>query len=202
MLVLNPSRASRRFLHMAFAIVATCQVLVATEVVAQTATEPATATELPPLPQVVTSFGAAMVDGSLYVYGGHIGEAHEYMAGDQEKVLRRLDIARFEEDGSATWETLAESTPLQGLALVPHGNGVIRIGGFNAQHRTLASRSALDRRGRSLLAGNQSVDSPPLAPRATFQPRRGRARRQGVRRWRVGNGWARQHHVAQDRLES
>ena len=134
MLVLNPSRASRRFPHMAFAIVATCQVLVATEVVAQTATEPATDTELPPLPQVVTSFGAAMVDGSLYVYGGHIGEAHEYMAGDQEKVLRRLDIARFEEDGSATWETLAESTPLQGLALVPHGNGVIRIGGFNARN--------------------------------------------------------------------
>lgn len=94
----------------------------------------AIAQELPRLPQVVTSFGAAMVDGTLYVYGGHMGDAHQYVAGDQDHVLRKLDIAGFEQTGAGEWQTLIEGPALQGLALVPHGNSVIRIGGFTARN--------------------------------------------------------------------
>lgn len=90
--------------------------------------------ELPRLPQVVTSFGAAMVDGSLYVYGGHMGDAHQYVAGDQDHVLRKLDVAGFEQTGKGEWQTLIEGPALQGLAMVPHGNSVIRLGGFTARN--------------------------------------------------------------------
>lgn len=90
--------------------------------------------ELPVIPQVVTSFGAASVDGVLYTYGGHKGEAHEYIAGDQDHVLRRLDIAAIQAGEARAWETVAEGPPLQGLALVPHGSSVIRVGGFAARN--------------------------------------------------------------------
>ena len=33
---------------------------------------------LPPIPQPATSFGAAISDGWLYVYGGNTGKAHEF----------------------------------------------------------------------------------------------------------------------------
>ncbi|HRE99917.1 MAG TPA: kelch repeat-containing protein [Pirellulaceae bacterium] len=82
------------------------------------------------LPQVVTSFGGAIVDGQLYVYGGHTGEAHEYSHVDQDRVLRRLDLKQPE----AQWESLGEGPALQGLALVPYGSSVIRVGGFNARN--------------------------------------------------------------------
>ena len=38
----------------------------------------AAAPEFPPLPTPVTSFGAAVSDGFVYVYGGHSGKPHSY----------------------------------------------------------------------------------------------------------------------------
>ena len=40
-----------------------------------------------PLPQGITSFGAAILDDVLYVYGGHKGRAHHYHKSGQVNEL-------------------------------------------------------------------------------------------------------------------
>ena len=80
----------------------------------------------PPLPIGVSSFGAAVSDGFVYVYGGHIGTAHTYSTETVTGKFRRLDLA----NPAKGWEELAEGTPLQGLALVAHGGRLYRIGGM------------------------------------------------------------------------
>jgi N-acetylneuraminic acid mutarotase len=83
----------------------------------------------PELPQAVTSFGGAVADGALYVYGGHTGSAHSYSNAEQGDTLRRLKL----QDG-AKWEELAQGPPLQGLAMVAHEGNVYRLGGFTAKN--------------------------------------------------------------------
>ena len=82
---------------------------------------------VPPLPEETTSFGAAVLDGQLYIYGGHTGPAHEYSTADQSGRFLRIDL----EKGSA-WQELTAGPKLQGLALVAHGGSVYRLGGFTA----------------------------------------------------------------------
>ncbi len=84
---------------------------------------------LPALPEELTSFGAAVLDGKLYAYGGHTGDAHSYSTEEQSGRLWCLDLTAGESGG---WEKLTEGTKLQGLALVAHGDRLIRIGGFTA----------------------------------------------------------------------
>jgi uncharacterized GH25 family protein/N-acetylneuraminic acid mutarotase len=84
--------------------------------------------ELAKIDQPVTSFGAALVDGHLYVYGGHTGSAHSYSTEEQGNTLTRLNLQTRE------WETLADGPPLQGLALVAHEGKLYRIGGFTAKN--------------------------------------------------------------------
>ncbi|MDA0836045.1 MAG: hypothetical protein O2955_16470 [Planctomycetota bacterium] len=84
--------------------------------------------QIPPLPEMVTSFGSAILDGHLYVYGGHTGSAHSYSLKEQGNVLRRVSLIGGE------WENIAEGPHLQGLALVAHGSTLYRIGGFTAKN--------------------------------------------------------------------
>jgi hypothetical protein len=86
---------------------------------------------LVPLPEPVSSFGAAVSDGWLYIYGGHIGGEHEHSAKNLSQHFRRLKL-----DGGDEWETLEMQTPLQGLALVAHGGKIYRMGGLNARNAT------------------------------------------------------------------
>lgn len=100
------------------------------------------AANLQALPQPVTSFGAAVVKDSLYMYGGHTGSAHSYSKEEQGNQLIRLDLQ------SGKWSTLVEGPPLQGLALVTHGGKLYRIGGFTAENaegeeHKLVSQSAV-----------------------------------------------------------
>lgn len=81
------------------------------------------------LPELVTSFGAAVADGSLYTYGGHTGGAHSYSLKEQGNQLRRLKL-----DGKSEWEVVAEGPHLQGLALVAHDGKIYRLGGFTAKN--------------------------------------------------------------------
>lgn len=86
---------------------------------------------LVPLPEPVSSFGAAVADGWLYVYGGHIGGEHQHSAANLSQFFRRIKL-----DGSTEWEELPMQTPLQGLALAAHGGKVYRVGGLNARNAT------------------------------------------------------------------
>lgn len=85
--------------------------------------------KLPDIPQDVTSFGAAVIDDSLYTYGGHRGAAHQYSRESQAHTLYRLDLKK------RTWKALGDGPPLQGLALVAHGDDLYRIGGFTAKNK-------------------------------------------------------------------
>lgn len=80
------------------------------------------------LPLPVTSFGAAVVGDSLYMYGGHTGGAHSYSTEEQSNKLTKLDLK------TGQWETIIEGPHLQGLALVTDGQKLYRIGGFTAMN--------------------------------------------------------------------
>lgn len=84
---------------------------------------------LPDLPQALTSFGAAILDGALYVYGGHHGTPHHYSQAGQSGKLLRLDLSK-----PAGWKELASGPKLQGLAMVAHGGKLYRVGGFMARN--------------------------------------------------------------------
>jgi Kelch motif protein len=81
------------------------------------------------LPEPLASFGAAVADGRLYVYGGHIGEEHEHSKENLSQHFRRLELP-----GRGQWEELPMQTPLQGLALVEYDGKLYRIGGMNARN--------------------------------------------------------------------
>lgn len=95
-------------------------------------TEPgdAGAKRFPDLPKGLTSFGAAIADGHLYVYGGHMGRAHSYYVEGQSDKLQRLNLK-----DPAGWEVVASGPPLQGLAMVSHAGKVYRVGGFTAKNK-------------------------------------------------------------------
>ncbi|WP_404307106.1 Kelch repeat-containing protein [Neorhodopirellula lusitana] len=86
---------------------------------------------LPDLPEELTSFGAAITGGKLYVYGGHTGTAHSYSTSEQSNRFWCLDLDASED---TQWTELAGGPRLQGLALVAHGDDLIRIGGFTAMN--------------------------------------------------------------------
>ncbi len=94
--------------------------------------EKASATSaLTPLPEAVSSFGAAVCDGWLYVYSGHTGTEHDHSAANLSQKFLRIKL-----DGTSDWESLPMQTPLQGLAVVDHDGKVYRIGGMNARNAT------------------------------------------------------------------
>ena len=84
---------------------------------------------LPPLPEPVTSFGAAKSDGFIYVYGGHTGAAHSYSVAEQSGAFHRLDLAN-----PTRWEELASGPKLQSPGLAAHDGKVYRVGGFTAMN--------------------------------------------------------------------
>jgi hypothetical protein len=55
--------------------------------------ETLTITEQAPIEKPDTSFGAAVADGWLYAFGGHLGSAHNYSAELQARQLLRLNLA-------------------------------------------------------------------------------------------------------------
>lgn len=89
------------------------------------------ATKFAELPEELTSFGAAVSGKTLFVYGGHTGAAHSYSIEEQSDRLWSLDLA----DPDAKWQNRSTDTRLQGLALVPWKDGVVRIGGFTAMNK-------------------------------------------------------------------
>ena len=85
--------------------------------------------ELPPLKSPVTSFGAAIADGFLYVYGGHLGVGHQYSAEQQAKEVLRLNLAQ-----PTAWEVVGTGPGRTGMAMVAHNHALYRIGGWEAKN--------------------------------------------------------------------
>lgn len=85
-----------------------------------------------PLPMAVASFGAAVAEDHLYVYGGHVGRTHHHSIENLNHNFQRLSLV----DPKASWEDLGEVLGLQGLALVPSGDQVCRVGGLSAHNQT------------------------------------------------------------------
>jgi N-acetylneuraminic acid mutarotase len=117
--------------------------------------QPPTATgpkEFPPLPQAVSSCGAVVADGYLYVYGGHAGKTHSY---DTKTVLGTFH--RLKLDGGTKWEELPGGPILQGMNLAAHGGKVYRVGGMQPRN-----------------APGEPPDNYSLAECARFDPKTGK----------------------------
>ena len=84
--------------------------------------------ELPPLEKPVTSFGAAVADGYLYAFGGHLGSPHEYSGDLQSRELLRLNLKQPQK-----WELVGEVPRRTGLAMVSYGGKLYRVGGWEAR---------------------------------------------------------------------
>lgn len=93
--------------------------------------------ELPLLPEGLTSFGAAVQGDWLYVYGGHLAKPHQYSMETQSPKLRRVNLTT-----PTAWEDLASGPRLQGVAMVACGNRLVRIGGFSA-HNAIGEKQNL-----------------------------------------------------------
>ena len=90
------------------------------------------------LVDAVASFGAAVHDGALYVYGGHVGRVHAHSMENISPGFRRLAIG-----SDRGWEELARGPLLQGTALVSDGAALYRVGGMTAANATAAQPEAL-----------------------------------------------------------
>jgi N-acetylneuraminic acid mutarotase len=86
-------------------------------------------TELAPLKQPVTSLGAAVAGGYLWVYGGHLGTPHEYATELESGQLFRLNLAKPTE-----WEAVGEGPRRTGLAMVAYRDKLYRVGGWEAKN--------------------------------------------------------------------
>ncbi|MCA9138409.1 MAG: hypothetical protein KDB00_16675 [Planctomycetales bacterium] len=119
------------------------------------------------LPEELTSFGAAIAGGKLYVYGGHTGAAHSYSVDEQSDRFWCLDL----DDKSASWQPRAGGPRLQGLALVPWRDGVVRIGGFTAMNQTGADHDLVSQSSVSIydpIADTWTDLDPMPEPRSSF----------------------------------
>lgn len=87
------------------------------------------AVKFAPLPQKISSFGACVLDGYIYVYGGHTGKTHTYSTDTTTGQFLRASLEGGE------WETLPAGPSLQGLALVAHKGKLYRIGGMQPRNK-------------------------------------------------------------------
>ena len=92
----------------------------------------------PPLPKALTSFGAASCDGSVYVYGGHMGKAHDYSKATVSGAMWRMSLSRLD-----AWEPLPGSVPLQSPGVAAWKGKVCLAGGMQPQNEPGAGERLL-----------------------------------------------------------
>jgi len=83
----------------------------------------------PPLPEAVSCFGGIVADGSVYVYGGHTGKAHNYSTATVSGKFHRLDLKN-----PKAWDELPGGPPLQGMNLAAHDGKIYRVGGMQPRN--------------------------------------------------------------------
>ncbi len=79
---------------------------------------------LPPLPDAINNFGAAVLDGFVYLYGGHQGSQQEQTGKNLSRHFLRCRLSQ-----PTQWQSLPLDMPLQDLALVSCNKMLYRIGG-------------------------------------------------------------------------
>ncbi len=84
-----------------------------------------TSSVLPDVPTAITSFGAEVLNGWVYVYGGHIGRAHKYTVDTTLGDFMRLKL-----DGGEKWESLPGGSRAQGTRLLAYKGSIYRVGGL------------------------------------------------------------------------
>ena len=87
----------------------------------------------PDLPDAVASLGAVVHDGSLYVYGGHVGRAHAHSIQNISPGFRGVALR-----AGGQWRELARGPRLQGAVLGSDGRAIYRVGGMKATNATAA----------------------------------------------------------------
>lgn len=85
--------------------------------------------EPPPLPKAVTSFGAAVCEGTVYVYGGHAGKAHEYSTETVSGALWRMSLSK-----QNAWGVLPGDVPVQSPGIVAWQDKLTLVGGMQPQN--------------------------------------------------------------------
>src|SRR4051812_32790124 len=85
--------------------------------------------ELPALAHGMTSFGAASLDGWVYIYGGNAGRAHEF---NNECITG--EFLRLQVPGGAAWETLKPGPRLLGAVMAEYKGALYRVGGMEARN--------------------------------------------------------------------
>ena len=93
------------------------------------------------MPRGLTTVGAAMHAGSLYLVGGYFGSPHEYSKEYQSGSVARLNL------DTGVWEELAGVEPIQSPAVVSDGRYLYKLGGLkalNAQDASTDLRSVTD----------------------------------------------------------
>ncbi len=85
------------------------------------------AKSIPDLPEAVTSFGACRLGNFVYVYGGHVGEAHVY-----SKATHSQSFVRFNMKTGKKWEKLPLNQSLQGLGMAAYKGKIYLAGGSQA----------------------------------------------------------------------
>lgn len=81
------------------------------------------------LPEATASFGSAVSDGWLYIYGGHISPTHNYFVGAVSGRFSRLRL-----NGEPVWEELPAGPAAQGLNLAVHKGKIYRVGGMTPRN--------------------------------------------------------------------
>ncbi len=125
-----------------------------------------TTTDLPELPLELTSFGGAVANGTLFIYGGHSGTAHSYSTEEQSDEFWSLDLQAPQQ-----WKQLPSGPRLQGLVMLPYKNSVVRVGGFTARNAEGEEHDlhSQNQASRFDIAQNRWVDLTPLPePRSSL----------------------------------
>lgn len=95
------------------------------------------------LPEAVTSFGACRDENFLYVYGGHVGDAHVYSKDTHSKSFVRLNLKTKKKK----WEKLPFNDSIQGFGMAQYQGKVFISGGSQATNEDGAESnlSSLDK---------------------------------------------------------
>ena len=144
-------------------------------------------------PDSTASLGACVVDGYLYVHGGHAGKTHTYSAETHSQNFLRV---AFKEKG-AKWEKLPLETPSQGFGMVAYKDKIYRIGGSQATNakeedsnlRSLASCSVFDTKTKKW-----SKITPLPSPRSSHEVAVFEGKLYVTSGWNMGNGKPRESH--------